>query len=639
MAGWSHQKRVAFEQAFYAFLSQCHINSKDDAFISLGDNIYYGQRLFITAIMDGLEKDIHDFYCLKSRQLGITTICRALSTFYLGVHRGLSGALVFDSNENKNLARAELTTMIADLPEALKFPAVKKGGDNRDGLTLVNNSKILFKSAGVKKTKTSGTLGRSAGLSMTHMSELCSYDNKEGLVSFRRSLSQFNPDRLYIYESTARGPNQWKDMWDIARSDTDHCVCVFIGWWAHDKQRIERTDEKDWPLYGVQPPTKEEQAKIDAVKEQYGFEIQQEQLAWYRKLVDPAARIEGDVEAGFEGDSLQKQEDPWTEDEAFQQTGSTFFSGQSLKDQSDKFVQRKYVPYMFLGGREFSDMKVYRAETTRNIELKVWDNPVPEAVYVVSIDPAFGENENNDRSAIEVLRCFADGVDQVAEYAYPMISTKHLAHVAAGIMAWYGNEPLSEVYYILEINGPGGAVLQELKSLKFQIENGYAPMQEQGIRNIFANVKQFMYARPDSLTGGATVWHWKTSPNNKEAIMEELRGFVANGQFRVRSHDLIEEMKNVTRDGASIAAEGSQKDDRVVAAAMGAHYWDSKIRRNLIVQKRTREAEAAKKLKSIVDQTALFNANMMSAFMGQKAKGRLDQQRLAAKQAWRYGRR
>jgi len=639
VAGWSHQKRVAFEQAFYAFLSQCRINSKDDSFISLGENIYYGQRLFITAIMDGLERDIHDFYCLKSRQLGITTICRALSTFYLGVHRGLSGALVFDSSENMNLARAELTTMIADLPESLKFPAVKKGGDNRYGLTLVNNSKILFKSAGVKKTKTSGTLGRSAGLSMTHMSELCSYDNKEGLVSFRRSLSQFNPDRLYIYESTARGPNQWKDMWDIARSDTDHCVCVFIGWWAHDKQRIERTDEKDWPLYGVQPPTKEEQSKIDAVKEQYGYDITQEQLAWYRKLVDPAARVEGDVDAGFEGDSLQKQEDPWTEDEAFQQTGSTFFSGQSLKDQTDKYVQRKYTPYMFLGGREFSDMKVYKAETTRNIELKVWDVPVAEAVYVFGIDPAFGENEHNDRSAIQVFRCFADGIDQVAEYAYAMTSTKHFAHVVAGIMAWYGNEPLTEIYYILEVNGPGGAVLQELKSLKFQIENGYAPMEEQGIKNIFRNVKQFMYSRPDSLTGGSSAWHWKTSPNNKEAIMEELRGFVTNGQLRLRSHDLIEEMKNVTRDGASIAGEGSQKDDRVVAAALAAHYWDSKIRRNLIVQKRTRDAEAAKKLKSIVDQTALFHANMLSSFMGQKAKGRLDQQRLAAKQAWRYGRR
>jgi hypothetical protein len=542
-------------------------------------------------------------------------------------------------------------------------------------------------------------------------------------------------------------------------------------------------------------------------------------------------------------------------------------------------------------------------------------------------------------------------------------------------MAWYGNEPLSEVYYMLEINGPGGDVLAELKALKFQIENGYAPMMEQGLRNIFANVKQFMYARPDSMTGSGSAWHWKclwteellptpngwttmgalrvgdelfdetgnvcrvtgcspvmqnhdcfevtfedgsviiaddqhlwpvgegkllrtvdlmnartyipcaqplelpnvhlpidpyllgvwlgdgssthpkifgnesdlaeisyhveiaghqlgtlkranpprtvchrsvgglgpllrensllgnkhipaayfrasknqrlallqglmdtdgsidisrqcgftttlpamakgfkellrslgikpkfivkdlelsyrggkskcspayqfwftgyddmlvfrlsrkverqlgrgktkgraglgktrrsvskrhrvisvepigsvpvrcisvsspsklylagvgmipthnTSPQNKESILEGLRGYFTNEQLRIRSHDLIEEMKTITRDGASIAAEGNLKDDRVLAMAMAVHYWSTKIRRNLIVQKRPREAEAAKKMKSIVDQTALFNANMLSAFMGQKAKGRLDQQRLAAKQAWRYGRR
>ena len=105
MAGWSHEKRVAFEEAFYAFLSSCKINSKNLGFVSLGDNLYYGQRRFITAILDGLENDIHDFYCLKSRQLGITTIIRVLCAFFLGVHRGLTGALVFDTNENKNLAK------------------------------------------------------------------------------------------------------------------------------------------------------------------------------------------------------------------------------------------------------------------------------------------------------------------------------------------------------------------------------------------------------------------------------------------------------------------------------------------------------------------------------------------------------
>ena len=640
MAGWSHPKRMAFEQAFYAFLSNCFINSKNLGHVSLGANLYYGQKQFITAILDGLENDIHDFYCLKSRQLGITTICRAFSTFYLGIHKGLSGALVFDTNENKNLARAELTTMIADLPPALKFPAIRKGGDNRDGLTLINNSKILFKSAGIKKTKTSGTLGRSAGLSMAHMSELCSYDNEEGLVSFQRSLSDSNPDRLYIRESTARGPNAWKRMWEAARVDTDHCVCVFIGWWAHDAQRIERSDLRDWPLYGVQMPTKEEQYKIDQVKKLYGYEVQQEQLAWYRKLIDPAAREDGDTDAGFEASAFQIQEDPWTEDEAFQITGSIFFSGEKLKEQSDRWVSRKFVPYMFLGGSEFSDMKVYKAENTRNIELKVWEPPVAEAVYVIGVDPAFGENELNDRSAIQVMRCFADGIDQVAEYAYPLISTKHLAHALAGILAWYVNEPLTEVYYILEINGPGGAVLNEMKSLKFQIENGYAPMEEQGIRNIFRNVRQFMYARPDSLTGGGSAWHWKTSAALKVMIMEELRGFVGNGQLRIRSHDLIEEMKTVARDGDTIEGEGSgEHDDRVMGAALAVHYWDAKIRRALIVQKRTREAEAAKKMKSIIDQTSLFNQNMLAAFMGDKQKTRMQAQQLAMKNAWRYGRR
>jgi hypothetical protein len=637
MAGWSHQKRVAFEKAFYVYLDNCEINSKDHAEpIILGHHLMHGQRVFITAIFDGLEQDIHDFYCLKSRQLGITTIIRALCAFFLGVHRGLTGALVFDTNENKNLARAELVTIIKALPEGLKFPGIDQ--DNRDGLTLANTSKILFKSAGIKKTKTSGTLGRSAGVSLAHMSELCSYDNKEGFISFKESLSDVNPNRLYIYESTARGYNMWRDLWVVARKDVRHCVCVFIGWWAKDSHRIER-DDRDWEFYGTQPPTKDEQAKIDLVKKQYNFEVTQEQLAWYRRAMDPSAVDEAEVDAGFEADSYQIQEQPWDEEEAFQQTGSTFFAGESLKEQTDRYVSRKFTPYMFLGGREFSDMKGYRADTTRNIELKVWEEPMQEAVYVLGIDPAYGENEMNDRSSIQVLRCFADGVDQVAEYAYTMITTRHFAHVVAAIMAWYGNEPLSEVHYMLEINGPGGDVLTELKSLKFQIENGYAPLEEQGLRNIFRNVKQFLYARPDSITGGMSALHWKTSPQNKESIMEGLRGYFSNQQLRIRSHDLIEEMKTITRDGASIAAEGSQKDDRVLAMAMAVYYWNTRVRRNLIVQKRTREAEASKKLKSIVSQTALFHQNMLSSFMGQKQQARIQMQRLAMKNAWRYGRR
>ena len=72
--------------------------------------------------------------------------------------------------------------------------------NKRIGISLSNESKVLFMSAGVRKSKTSGTLGRSVGLSLATLSELCSYDNEEGLEAFENSLSDVNPNRLYIRE-------------------------------------------------------------------------------------------------------------------------------------------------------------------------------------------------------------------------------------------------------------------------------------------------------------------------------------------------------------------------------------------------------------------------------------------------------
>src|ERR1019366_6622667 len=101
MSGWSRAKREKFAAAFYAFLGSCFINSKNTGFTCLGENLYDGQRKFIETVLDGLENDIHRFFVLKSRQLGLSTISRALSIFYIGIHRGLGGALVFDSSENR----------------------------------------------------------------------------------------------------------------------------------------------------------------------------------------------------------------------------------------------------------------------------------------------------------------------------------------------------------------------------------------------------------------------------------------------------------------------------------------------------------------------------------------------------------
>jgi hypothetical protein len=347
MAGWSHSKREKVEAAFFQFLNRCYVNSKDSGQICLGENLYQGQIDCISEIFDALEADIHNIAVLKSRQLGISTIIRALIVFLLGIHKGLKGAIVFDTDTNKSEARSEIEVMIEDLPATLKFPNIKS--NNRAGLTLSNDSKVLFMSAGVKKSKSSGTLGRSVGLTICHNSELCSWDNDEGLEALEQSFSDVNPDRLYIYESTARGFNRWWEKWREARKDDAHWKCIFLGWWSKGSQRIEK-DAVDFHLYGVQPPSEKELEKIKQVREQYGHEVTIEQLAWYRRKMDPTAKTDEQGNAEFEGSTTRIQEQPWTEEEAFQQTGAVFFSSKDLTDMTNQYVSRKFKPYMFKPG-------------------------------------------------------------------------------------------------------------------------------------------------------------------------------------------------------------------------------------------------------------------------------------------------
>jgi hypothetical protein len=626
------------EAGFYSFLDRASINSKEKGKITLGDNLYWGQRQFITTVFDALENDIHNIYILKSRQLGLTTISRALTAYYIGMHPGMHGALVFDTQPHKDSARLELANLISNIDPKMKFPKIlgQGGRGNRDSLELVNESRMLFMSAGVRQSKSSGTLGRSEGLTMAHCSELCSWDNPEGLKSFRQSLSEFHPDRLYIYESTARGFNIWHDLWGSACEDELHCKTLFLGWWAREDQQIPRSSV-DFEVYGAAPPSQKERERMEQVKELYDVEITPEQLAWIRRKVDPNARPDGDTDAGFDTeDNVMLAEQAWTADEAFQQTGSQFFGAKALTDVTKKYVSHKFKAYMFWCGMEFPP-RIYHAENMKMTELKVWEEPDPDGIYVMGIDPAYGENENNDRSAIQICRCYADGMDQVAEYAWPMVTTYQLAWVIASLLGWYG-QGRAEIRYILELNGPGTAVFNELKNLRGKIDAMRASTEvaEKGIADVFKNVRTYIYQRPDSMGAGYN-YHWVTSIGRKVTIMERLRDFISNGRLHVRSAALIEEMKAVSREGDTIKAPDSMKDDRTLALALACYYWETKMMMGMIAQKRTRDAEEARRRMSIVDQVSLFNQNHLEDYFRGKQRVRTNLYHQQLRNQYRFG--
>jgi hypothetical protein len=106
--------------------------------------------------------------------------------------------------------------------------------------------------------------------------------------------------------------------------------------------------------------------------------------------------------------------------------------------------------------------------------------------------------------------------------------------------------------------------------------------------------------------------------------MERLRDFVHNGGIVINSADALEEMKGVTRDGDQIGAEGAHRDDRTMALAMMVRAWEEKIRRGLIAQNRTKEADVARRRMNVVDQMQLHNRYRITEFFARKSAVRRD---------------
>lgn len=630
-AGWSPSKVASFESAYWSFLAHVRINSKEGGGnYPIINSVYDAQRRLLSTVFGGLSDDIHDFKILKSRQLGCTTITRTLVMFWLGVHPGMQGAMVFDTSPHLEEARQEIRDMIQSLPTSLKFPRITD--DNRYGIRLSNGSRLRFMAAGVRSSRSSGVLGRSSGINLIAASEMCSWENEEGITALKNSLSRNYPDRLYIWESTARGFNSWYDIWQEAKKDDLNQRACFIGWWAKDDQRVVRGTPK-FARYGIEAINDTERRRIDLVKELYGFDVDIEQLAWYRELTDPNRELsEDDPE-----DSFLLQDQPWTEDEAFQQSGSTFFDSSRLSEISVKATHQKAQSFRFFPGTSFVTSDIQRATTYREVELRVWEEPESEATYIISCDPAFGANEYNDRSCVQVVRCFADVLEQVAEYTSPLILTHQLAWLCWSLVGWYGSKPNSQVLFFLEVNGPGEAVWKEYKDTRIILQSQFMRdrAREKGLTDIFNNARNYVYTRSDSMSSGH-VWQWKTQGQLRVALLERLRDFVHAGWLNVRSLEAIDEMRSLARDGDKIQPERTEHDDRAMSLSFCIRGFEDRLRTSLIAGNRTKEADAIARRRSPQDLFQLYNRNTLDQFLKAKQSARAVAQLQAAKAAWRY---
>src|SRR5256885_670891 len=349
------------------------------------------QRYFVNEVAKGLAEGKHNVLCLKGRQLGISTVSIALTLYWLFAHKGLQGALVTDSDDNKTKFRSTLQMYIRSMAPGFR----PRGGiesHNRSELILANRSRLGYFVAGKKK---GSDLGRASSANFLHATEVSSWGDEEGFKAFVSTLAETNPDRLYIWESTARGYNHWYEMWETAKKSTTHKT-IFVGWWRNEFYQLER-DTPQYKTYWDGAPTSDERVWLSEVMELYNVSLTDKQIAWWRwKLVE-------DI-----GDEMTLlQEYPPTEHYAFQLTGSKFFSTERVNNAYNNCKDKEPQHFRYRFGMHFEQTQ-FTDTTPMNSELKMWEAPVDNGVYVIGADPAYGSSEWADQFACQVLRCFSD---------------------------------------------------------------------------------------------------------------------------------------------------------------------------------------------------------------------------------------
>ena len=390
------------------------------------------------------------------------------------------------------------------------------------------------------------------------------------------SLAQTNPNRLYIFESTARGYNMFYTTWEVAK-ESKTMKAIFIGWWRNELYQYGEATSQFQTFWDGEP-TSDERVWMGEIFEAYGVEITPYQIAWWRWYVKE--KMKGD-------EMMALQEMPPTADYAFQLSGSKFFSAERTNLAYRRSLEQEAVHFRYEFGLNFEDT-LFLETTPENAEVTIWETPVKASQanersgsYALGCDPAYGSSEWADEFAACMLRCYADRIVQVAEVGSASWTEQQFAWVIAHLTGWYGDCMLN-----LEMQGPGATVYNELWNLKYRAASFTAKDPRLEAFDVVGRVRDYLYKRQDSIHGNF-AYQWQTNAREKIRMMSTLRGYFEREMVEINSPACLQQFRNVHRNGDQIGGEGRAKDDRVIALAIAGVAWNDWIMREMQAAGRT----------------------------------------------------
>lgn len=235
---------------------------------------------------------------LKARQMGFSTLTEAILFKRTATRANVTSGII----AHKDDATTNLFNMsklyLQELPEQLK-PETRASNakeiifDNRTGTGL--RSKIKCMTAG------GDGVGRSDTFQNLHLSEVSSWNNAKEILDGLLQAVPNKPDTLVVIESTAKGYDYFKELWDKACAGENDFEPLFCAWWELDEYRM--------PADNI--VLTEEEKELKKL-----YNLDNEQIAWRRWCI--RNNCGGDI-------NTFKQEYPACPEEAFLASGECIF--------------------------------------------------------------------------------------------------------------------------------------------------------------------------------------------------------------------------------------------------------------------------------------------------------------------------
>lgn len=338
--------------------------------------------------IDTLNKAIEDYekglitgislLILKGRQQGFTTFITSYQLALTITRFNCEGLTLADKSSNTEAIfqnKAKFT--YNRLPNILK--PTEKYNSKRQLLFEKLNSSWSIDTA----TK---EVGRSRTINFFHGSECAFW--KDGISSIQASLGEtFTKNAIKIYESTANGFNDYREMWKSG----EHINC-FYQWWKTKEYRLNFE-------------TKNMKTKFLNDINRYNGEWIYDRLRWLRdvqKLDEKQLYWYFKKFKGYIDKELIKQEYPCTEDEAFISSGRCFFDVENIIKRIDVLERQKDKGIIDIGYFNFNVITKDDKKMITNIKwvsdingcIKVFERPKEKYPYVLGGDTS-GEGSDS----------------------------------------------------------------------------------------------------------------------------------------------------------------------------------------------------------------------------------------------------